>query len=202
MRSITFSSPAAAAKKAVSQKAPRKDITPAAVRGGVKIVAGFIFNDSEALKKSLRLLSKILGPVDTQSDLFDFDITRYYNKEMGEGLKRKFVSFRKVRGLKDIYKLKLFTNKLERRLSVSGRRKVNIDPGYLTLGKLILFTTKDYSHRIHLGGGIYAEATLYFKNGSYRPWEWTYPDYKTGPYIAFFNRVRRLYIGELRKKND
>ncbi|MBL7069729.1 MAG: DUF4416 family protein [Candidatus Omnitrophica bacterium] len=202
MRSMIFSNPAASAGKAVSQKVPRKNVSPVLTKGGVKIIAGLIFKDRETLKKTLRVLSRKLGPIDMESEIFPFNLTRYYNDEMGEDLKRKFISFRKLRDSKDIYKLKLFTNKVEKRLSISGRRRINIDPGYLTLAKLVLFTTKDYSHRIYIEDGIYAEVTLSFKNGSYKPWEWTYPDYKTTDYITFFNRVRSLYINGLKKKND
>jgi len=74
---------------------------------------------------------------------------------------------------------------------------VNLDPGYLTLSKLVLATTKDYSHRLYIGGGMYAEVTLHFENGDWRAWPWTYPDFAAGTYHSFFRQVRESYRQEL-----
>ncbi len=164
-----------------------------------KIITGFIFNDTEIFNKAAHSLSKKLGPVDLESGLFLFEHTQYYNDEMGSGLKRRFISFKRLRGLEEIYRLKSFTNKLEMGLSLSRRRRINIDPGYLTPSKLVLFTTKDYGHRIYIKDGVYAEVTLYFKNKSYQPQEWTYPDYRTEDYIGFFNKVREEYLKDLKR---
>jgi len=163
----------------------------------VKIITGLIFKDQKIFEKATAFLSKNLGPIDLESAPFLFKFTNYYNDEMGTGLKRKFLSFKKLEKSEDIYKVKIFTNKLEEKFSVSGKRKVNIDPGYLTLSKLVLLTTKDYSHRIHLRNGIHAEITLCFKDKAYQPLEWTYPDYKTEGYREFFNHVRGIYIKDL-----
>jgi hypothetical protein len=77
-------------------------------------------------------------------------------------------------------------------------RSVNIDPGYLDLAKLVLFSTKDYTHRIHVGKGIFAEVTLYFQDDSFNAWPWTYPDYKTKEYIGIFNTIRGIYKSKRR----
>lgn len=159
----------------------------------VKIITGFIFNDPGILKAVMDPLSEKCGDVDSESETFSFDFTDYYNAEMGEGLKRKFVSFKKPSGLEGIHGLKSFTNGLEKRLSSNGRRRINIDPGYLDCGKLVLLTTKDYIHRIHLKENICAEVTLFFEDGTFRPWKWTYPDYRTAGYIDYFNKVRGIY---------
>ncbi len=164
----------------------------------VKIITGLIFNDPGILKAALEALSEKCGDVDSESEIFPFDFTDYYNAEMGEGLKRKFVSFKRPLGIEDIHSLKFFTNGLEKRLSSNGRRRINIDPGYLTCGKLVLLTTKDYVHRIHLKEKIYAEVTLFFEDGTYRPWKWTYPDYRTAGYIEYFNRVRDIYAQDIK----
>ncbi|MFH1753355.1 MAG: DUF4416 family protein [Candidatus Omnitrophota bacterium] len=166
----------------------------------IKIVAGFIFNDLAVFDRTIASISKKLGPVDHKSEIFDFDYTDYYEEEMGKGLKRSFVSFERLRRPDRVWELKNFTNKIETGSSHSGRRRINIDPGYLTLSKLVLLTTKDYAHRIYLGGGIYSEITLFYKDGSYRPWEWTYPDYATQDYISFFKSVRESYSNQAKAK--
>jgi hypothetical protein len=63
---------------------------------------------------------------------------------------------------------------------------------------MVLATTKDYSHRIYLGQGIYAEVTLRYRRGAFHPWEWTYPDYGSPRYLEIFAHIRDIYAGQLR----
>jgi len=86
------------------------------------------------------------------------------------------------------------TNLLESELAVEGRRGVNLDPGIVNDSRLILATTKDFAHRVYLGSGIYAEVTLIFKDGAFRPQEWTYPDYKSREALEFVLRARERYL--------
>lgn len=159
----------------------------------IKLIIGFIFSDPARLKQAEGLVLKKLGSFDAESPVFDFYHTEYYKKEFGENLKRKFVSLKRLANVDDIYRLKLITNAAEMRLSKAGRRSVNIDPGYMTESKLVLLTTKDHGHRIYLKRGIYAEITLRFHGGTFVPTETTYPDYKSGGYIKFFNDTRAAY---------
>jgi len=140
------------------------------------------------------------GEIDFESKVLPFHYTNYYTKEMGENLKRKFVSFKRLISPEKIIQVKLFTNRLEEKFLWPGsaRRRINIDPGYLTLSKLVLATTKNFSHRIYLGHGIYAEVTLrYVKNKGFQPWEWTYPDYRSPEYLEIFNQLRDGYKKQL-----
>lgn len=159
----------------------------------VKLIAGFIYRDIEILKKAEAFLVRKFGAIDDKSSEFIFSHTRYYEKEMGSGLKRMFVSFEKLIKPDKPWLVKTFTNRIENKFCKKGHRTINIDPGYITLGKLVLLTTKDYTHRLYLGGGIYGEVTLFFKDDSYRFYDYTYPDYKTKEYIDFFNRARANY---------
>ena len=162
--------------------------------GRVKLIVGLISNDTALFEKARRALEKSFrNRVDFESGTLDFTHTDYYNDEMGPGLKRRFLSFKKPVPLTNVERFKLISNKIEKGFSVKGMRRINIDPGYLDLSKLVLFSTKDYSHRIHLARGIFAEATLFFQNKKFNSWPWTYPDYKTDAYIAIFNFVRELY---------
>ncbi|MFH1338671.1 MAG: DUF4416 family protein [Candidatus Omnitrophota bacterium] len=159
----------------------------------VKLFIGFIYSKEDFYLKAKYLLIKKFGRPDFESKTLPFIHTRYYEEEFGTGLKRKFLSFAKLIKPEKLAKIKISANKTERKLAVSGKRLVNIDPGILSLGKVILATTKDYKHRVFLSDGIYAESTLYYQDKSFRPWEWTYPDYKTPEYIQVFNYVRNLY---------
>ena len=57
----------------------------------------------------------------------------------------------------------------------------------------MLFSTKNYAHRVPLHSGIYAELTLIYRNKSYQPVEWTYPDYSSKAYLDFFSDIRYRY---------
>lgn len=165
----------------------------------VKFFVGLITNEIALIKKIEAMLTKRFGPIDLQSDIIDFDFTTYYNKEMGVNLKRKFLSFKKLVSLENIRTAKILTNKVEKSLCRKGKRRINIDPGYICLNKLVLLTTKDFYHRIYLGKGIYAEATLHYKDKTFQPFEWSYPDYRSMLYIEFFNKVREGYFYQLRQ---
>ncbi len=166
----------------------------------VKLISGIITGDENNFDIVQGILSKKFGAVDYKSPIYDFNLTDYYRKEMGPSPKRQFLSFSESTAPTKLAKIKLFTNKLEKRYSKNGKRLINIDPGYVTASKLVLATTKDYSHRIYLDKGIFAEVTLYFKSGSFQPFEWTYPDYKTRDYIESFNHIREIYMQQIESK--
>jgi hypothetical protein len=165
-----------------------------------KLIIGFIFREESAFDKAKSVLKKRFGTIDFESQTLPFKHTDYYEREFGGGLKRKFISFRKLILPQNLTKLKLFTNKLEHKLSRGKFRLINIDPGYLDLAKVILASTKDYKHRIYLNRGIYAEVTLFFQDKSFRPWDWTYPDYRTDEYSEIFNCIRDIYVKQISKQ--
>ncbi|MDD2702568.1 MAG: DUF4416 family protein [Candidatus Omnitrophica bacterium] len=165
----------------------------------VKLVAGFIFSDDNACKKARAALVRRFGAIDFESGVIPFTYTDYYEKEFGTGLKRVFVSFKRLVPLDRLARIKAATNSIENSLAVKKYRPVNIDPGFVDLAKLVLATTKDFCHRIYLSKGIFAEVTLVYKDRSFRHWEWTYPDYRTPEYIAIFNHIRELYAKQLKK---
>jgi hypothetical protein len=159
----------------------------------VKLIAGLLSNNIKLFTAATSLLQNLFGKIDYESDLVDFNCTDYYAHEMGADIKRKFLSFKKLVDIDDIHTVKLKTNSLEGCFSESGKRQINIDPGYLNMSKLVLFSTKDYSHRIYSGSGIYSEITLFYKNKKFNPWPWTYTDYKSSVYAGIFEKIRCLY---------
>ncbi|MFH1877890.1 MAG: DUF4416 family protein, partial [Candidatus Omnitrophota bacterium] len=122
----------------------------------------------------------------------------YYKQEFGSPLLRKLVCFERLVSLENICEIKKTSNAIEEKTSVAGRRTVNIDPGYITEAKVVLLTTKDYSHRIYIGSRIFAECTLYFNDGAFKPWPWTYPDYASKEIVDFFCRAREKYRQDAR----
>lgn len=159
----------------------------------VKLVIGFIYKDEAVFIRAKEKLKKQFGKTDFESASLDFNYTDYYEAEMGSQLKRKFISFAKLIPIEDLYRVKLYTNRLEKKFLSGKSRQVNIDPGYIDLAKLVLATTKDYAHRVFLRKGIFAEVTLSFKGSSFLANEWTYPDYRTQDYSDIFNQIRKLY---------
>jgi hypothetical protein len=170
----------------------------------VKLICAALAGRDEWLDRARELLEREFGPVDMESEIWPFEATDYYEKEMGPGLLRRVFSFKEMIDPENIVQAKHATNRMERRvgakLSDSPERPVNLDVGYVSPGKLVLATTKDYSHRVYLRAGIYAEATLGWRHGAFEPWEWTYPDYRAEGYREFFANVRAACIAQLHEK--
>ena len=146
-------------------------------------------------------LERLYRPVDLRSSILDFDYTDYYEPEMGPDLKRKFISFQKKIDPGKLAGIKLQTIELEKIFSKKEPfvpRPVNLDPGYISRSKLVLASTKNYSHRIYLSDGIYAEITLIFRKKQFIPLEMTFPDYRSEAYIDFFTRVRERHLCDQR----
>ncbi len=164
----------------------------------VKLVASLFSGDEALLAMARGALTSQWGPLDYATGLLAFDHTCYYGREFGSGLHRQIVAFARLIAPDQIAAVKRMTNQMELTWAVSGRRRVNIDPGYVSLGKLVLATTKDYAHRLYLGQGIYAEVTLQFQKGRFRPGEYTYRDYASEEYIQIFQAIRSIYAAQLR----
>jgi hypothetical protein len=158
----------------------------------VKLVIGMLAKNKKLFDMAEEFFIKRFGPIDYESPALLFNYTDYYKKEMGSPLKRQFISFEKPISPEKITDIKLFTNSIEEKLCVHKKRRINIDPGYMSDSKLVLATTKEHFHRIYLNKGIYAEVTLYWRKGSFQPFEWTYPDYRTREYIDILNAIRKV----------
>lgn len=171
--------------------------TPAQPRP-VKLIAGILAAGDDLLSGAKQALTAVYGPIDLESVPVPFTYTSYYNEEMGEAIVRQYVSFDRLIAPETISCIKRETNAAEQGFAVAGKRKVNIDPGYVDLAKMVLATTKDATYRIYLGNGIYAQSTIYYREKSFEPWPWTYPDYKSEHAIRFFNQVREQYRQAIR----
>ena len=166
----------------------------------VKLISGVIASDAAIFESSEKVLQKVFGHIDYMSQIIDFDFTHYYKKEMGNGLRRRFISFKRLIDPSELVKIKLTTNRIEGSFAKKIRtvnRPINIDPGYINDAKVVLATTKDYSHRVYLSKGVYSEVTLYYKDYKFNPWPWSYPDYRTKEYIDIFNHIRNLYMQQI-----
>jgi len=156
-------------------------------------------NDKACLETVFPLLEDVCGPVDMISQWLDFDYTDYYYKEMGAPLFRKVFAFKNLIAQDALARIKERTNEIESRFEISGKRVVNIDPGYLVSSRFILATGKEYSHRIYIGHKIYADLTLmYSKKEGFKTLEWTYPDYASQSMLSFLSKIRDKYLLDLK----
>jgi len=164
----------------------------------VKLIAGITFSKEVDLKKLGQLLEKEFSAIERKSDVYDFSaFTDYYLKEMGENLLKQFWVFARLIDPVELPKIKISSNKFEQLFLSGKKRTVNIDPGYISEAKLILATTKNYSHRIYLSEGIFGDIHLQYTSRTFQAQPWTYPDYQQEKVIDFFNSVRLKYFHQL-----
>jgi hypothetical protein len=167
----------------------------------VKLFCGLVAQ-AGAIDLARSLLAEAFGEIDCESPVLRFDFTTYYREEMGEGLVRRWVAFTPLRERAYLARAKHLTIPIEDRLAVGGRRVVNIDPGYVDAAQVVLSTAKNYSHRLYIGMGYYAEVTLTYEHKAFKFLGWTYPDYQTPEALDFFSRVRGAYASELGCRPD
>ncbi len=165
----------------------------------VKLFCGVLFSNETLLQQATDKLVRSYGALDYKSPLFPFDMTDYYQAEMGSPIYRMFLSFRPLINPGDLARIKVECNELEDLLAVDGCRKVNLDPGYLDYDKVILASAKYNAHKIYLDLGIYADLTLRYEKGRFIPSQWCFPDFRTGLYESAFLHIRALYKGQVRK---
>lgn len=152
----------------------------------------------EALQWVRERAEEVWGPIVLESPAFPFQQTAYYDVSMGPELKKIFFAFKPEPDPSRLVQMKHDSNAWEKEYAMMCHdifpepRPVNIDPGYIELGKLILASSKDFAHRIYLNRGIYAEITLFYRHGRWQDHPWTFPDYRAGHYHPFFNQCREF----------
>lgn len=156
----------------------------------VKPIVGLLAASIELLDDARDVLHDRFAPIEMCSDAVPWDVSRYYREEMGDEIWRQYVAMHDLEPADELVAQKIGANQLEGCWRTSRGRQVNIDPGYVNLSKLVLASTKDAAHRVYLGDGVFAEATLQFVSGSFEAWPYTYRDYASEHAVRFFNRVR------------
>ena len=166
-----------------------------------KLIAALMSAEPALLDELTQRLTELYGPLELRSRPYSFDdFSSYYTPEMGTGQQKQFVSFVPMIAVERLPELKLTANAIEQEFVVDGKRRINIDPGYVIHGQMVLATTKAFSHRIYMGEGIFAELTYVCKGKEFYPMEWTYPDYREAFARDFFRQVREAYLRELREQ--
>ena len=165
----------------------------------VKLITSLLTGMPHLIDEACGALSERFGAIEFLSEALPFHYTRYYEEELGSNLIRRMVSFQQLISPDALPAIKLATNTIEHRFADDqGKRKINIDPGYLALSHLILATCKGFAHRPYLQDGVYADLTLIFQAHTFRGLEWTFPDYKSADMIGLLNAMRDNYLKQLR----
>lgn len=166
----------------------------------VKLFTSLVHGPDSPLDECIRSLEEGIGEIEFSSGILPFGNTGYYEEEMGTGLKRTILTYRKLIRRDEIVELKIFTNKLEKVFSFEDKRTINIDPGYIAQEHVILATGKGFSHRPYLGRGVYADLTLMYVKDEFRTLEWTYPDYGTIEMRELIRELRHKYAVQLKEE--
>ena len=160
----------------------------------VLLIVAAISRYEAALAWARERLAEQFGPIALVSEPFEFTETDYYTATMGPGLRKQFVALAELVDPEVLADVKRQTNGMETEYAAHADheepRPLNLDPGYITLAKLVLASTKDHAHRIYLRNGIYAEVTLGYRSRRWQSFDWTYPDYQREDFQQFFTRCR------------
>jgi hypothetical protein len=163
----------------------------------VKLIIGFLYHELSALREAEDITREIWGNIDYLSQEYFFDITSYYNEEMGIPIFRTFRSYQILIDPSRLAEIKLKTNEIEQKIAAAGKRRVNLDPGYLDYDKLVLASAKYNYQKIYLNSGIYADITLFYRKGRFIAPEWAFPDFKSELYESDFLQIRFIYKKQL-----
>jgi len=165
-----------------------------------KLIMGILYCEPDLAEEVEKRLEALFGKIDKRSAGYDFSqISKYYDAEMKGTTYKYLISFGQLVDPSGLAEIKLMTNNIEREYSLHGQRRINLDPGLLGHGRLVLATTKNAAHRIPLGDGIYAELTLFYARKEWHCFPWTYRDFKLKETQCFLSEVRSIY---LRQRKD
>jgi len=172
----------------------------------VLLIVAMVSRYDDALSWSIQKLTQTHGPVALQSPVYDFVETEYYQKTMGDDLKKQFVALEQLVSPEAIVSSKINSNQLEIQFADQHEypepRPLNLDPGYISEAKLVLATTKDRDHRLYIADGIFAEVTLHYRSKSWCSSRWTYPDYQRSDFQDFFTQCRLHLRDQYRKSRS
>lgn len=166
-----------------------------------KLIIGVIYHDKDVLERALEILTERFGETEDMCEEFSFsqEFSNYYDGELGGEGMRRIYSFKRLVDPSEQADIKTFTNELELSLSPEGMRLINLDPGFINHGRLMLATTKNTGFRIPLKDGIYTELTLFYARGKWNKFPWSYRDYQSEKVQNFLTVVRKKYLDERKK---
>jgi hypothetical protein len=164
----------------------------------VKFFIAALYSDSVVFAKAKELLISLWGRIDFFGNDRPFDVTGYYDDEMGSPQIRQIVTFETLYDPTLLVSMKLRCNELEKELICAGKRVVNLDAGYLDHNKVVLASAKEAGQKVYIDKGIYADLAGRYKSGKYQPFEWSFPDFRDGRYDQELCEIRAIYLRQLK----
>jgi hypothetical protein len=161
-----------------------------------KLVIGIMYSDKEAYEEAIKQLEQKFGEISDKSQEYDFNFTTYYEEETGKDLKKQIIVFKKLIDRDELAEIKHYTNTIEDEFSKEGKRKINLDPGYMTEHNVILASAKELPHKVSIGKGMFGDVVLEYRKGDYEDSRHTFPDYRTPLVKEFLKTIRKKYLQE------
>ena len=175
----------------------------AATPHNVQLIIALLYSPETPVGVVLDELDRRFGTRERSYGPVPFSWTEYYRDEMGDNLQKMYFSYQNSIDRDLLPSIKLRTNAIERQFAQpDGNRSINIDPGYVARDKVVLATTKDFYHRLHLADGIYGEVTLHYRKGRFRYFSWTYPDFRDPEVLRFLEGVRAPLVRRIRRETS
>lgn len=161
-------------------------------KSNAKLFIGILYNNKDIYDKVLEELTNKFGSLEEDSIEYDFDqFTNYYKEEIGKNILKKIIIFKDLINKKNLADIKVFTNDIEKKYSQNNKRKINLDPGYLTEDQLVLASVKGASYKIYLSKGIFAHLIYTFSKNKCKEALRTFPDFRGEKVKLFFIRVNK-----------
>lgn len=164
----------------------------------VKLISGILTRQADDLDRCFEILERSFGPIDFRSQAYPFDLTRYYQDEMGPDLTRIWVAFDDLVDPTSLVAAKWATRDIEKTFQDDGQRRINLDPGYLDLFKIVLASFKPRANKLYVGRDIWADMVAYFERGKFRTFPWSFPDFQQGVYDSDLISIRERFKNQLR----
>ncbi len=156
----------------------------------VKYFVAVLYRDPAMFEQVRAELVRRWGAIDYEGSAHSFDLTDYYRDEMGEGLVRRIVAFERLMPPTELVGMKHACNEIEDQLAIEGRRRANLDCGYVDHHKVVLASMKGAGHKLYLADGVWGDFTCRWQRGAFQPFEWSFPDFKEGRYRDELARIR------------
>ena len=162
----------------------------------VKLICGIMYMGNNIFIEIKKTLVAKFGQIDFESQEYDFNFTTYYEEETGKDLKKQIIVFKKLIDRDELAEIKHYTNTIEDEFSKEGKRKINLDPGYMTEHNVILASAKELPHKVSIGKGMFGDVVLEYRKGDYEDSRHTFPDYRTPLVKEFLKTIRKKYLQE------
>jgi hypothetical protein len=165
----------------------------------VKYFVALLWADAALLPEVQTRLAERFGAIEFEGPDRAFDLTDYYEAELGTNLSRRLVAFEPLASPEELPAAKLACMAMENELAGPRGRRVNLDLGYLDHNKIVLASVKPAGQKIYLSGGIYADLVARYAEGRYQPFAWTFPDFKDGRYDTELATLRTRYLEQTKR---